>query len=771
MRTSGWVLPSAVIAFGIVAITAGPAAAQQRHDRGADDREIRIGNTMPYTGPAAAYGAIGKTIAAYFEKVNAEGGVNGRKLRFISYDDSYNPQKTVDLVRKLVEEDRVLFTFATLGTAMNAAIRQYMNANKVPQLFVASGATMWDNPKEFPWTMGWQPSYQTEGRIYAHYLLDNHASSKIGILYQNDDYGKDYVKGLKDGLAGKMAIVAEVPYETTETNLNAQIARLKASGADVLFDVTTPKFATLAIRRVAELGWKPLHILNNVSISVGSVLKPAGLENATGILSAYYLKDPSDPRWRTDPRFQEWLGFMNRYLPDGDKTSTFTVYGYSIAQTLVEVIQRCGDDLTRENIMKQAASLKAVQLGMLIPDIAINTSAADFAPIEQMILERFNGERWEPFGPVLSGIDPGAVSEGFKAIFRYGGGATRQTSGQVNANTVAMMTGTYGGTYVQIGADLATVLDDGDNLRLLPVVGRGSVQAVADILFLRGIDAGIVRTDTLDYLEKKGYADNVRKQLAYITKLYNEEMHVVAPKSVRSLADLDGRTVAVDLANGGTFVTAISVFERLGLKPNFIYVEQRVALEMLRKGEIDAVIAVEGKPLQSLAQIDGANLHFVPIDYSRPLTDAYLPAQFTSEDYPNLIERGDRVDTIAAAAVLAAYNWTPSTERYRRLGRLVDAFFSKIKQLQQPPFHPKWRELTLQATLPGWVRFRPAQEWLDRNAPPAATAAAPSDPREQFQQFLTERRAGVPGGDLSVAQRDALFREFLEWRNVRRTAR
>jgi TRAP transporter TAXI family solute receptor len=337
------------------------------------------------------------------------------------------------------------------------------------------------------------------------------------------------------------------------------------------------------------------------------------------------------------------------------------------------------------------------------------------------------------------------------------------------------MTGSFGGTYVEIGADLASVLDDGRNFRLLPVVGRGSVQAVADILFLKGVDVGIVRTDTLDYLEKKGYSSNIKKQFAYITKLYNEEMHVVAPKTIRSIKDLDGKTVAVDLPDGGTFVTAISVFEQLGVKPHFLYIEPRVALEMLRKGSIDAVIAVEGKPVDAVAQIADPTLHLIPINYDETLQANYLPAQLTSDDYPNLIAKGEQVDTIAATSVLAAYNWSPSTDRYRRLSLLVEALFSKIKQLQRTPFHPKWKEVTLHATLPGWTRFKPAQEWIDRNAAPVADAASVTtsdnagrfaamdrtdELRSAFYEFLSQReRTGVKRPD----NLDGLFRDFLQW--------
>jgi branched-chain amino acid transport system substrate-binding protein len=396
-----WMTVAAALAIAAVAVS--PAVAQKKYDPGANDSEIKIGNIMPYSGPASAYGEIGKTQAAYFRKVNAEGGVNGRKINFISYDDGYSPPKTVEQARRLVESDEVLLIFQSLGTAHNTAIQRYMNAKKVPQLFVATGATKWNDPQHFPWTMSWQPSYQSEARIYAEYLLKNHAQGKIGVLFQNDDYGKDYLKGLKDGLNGKMRIVAEVPYETSDPTVDSQVINLKASGADIVFNVATPKFAAQAIKKIAELGWHPLHLLNNVSNSVGSVLKPAGFDNAKGVLTTAYLKDPTDPTWKDDPAYKKWSAFMDKYYPDGDKTSTFTVYGYLVAQTLVAVLKQSGDNLTRENVMKQAASLKNLELDMLLPGSRINTGPNDFAPIKQMQMERFNGERWELFGPLMSG--------------------------------------------------------------------------------------------------------------------------------------------------------------------------------------------------------------------------------------------------------------------------------------------------------------------------------------------------------------------------------
>jgi branched-chain amino acid transport system substrate-binding protein len=387
------------------AVAAAPAFAAKKYGPGASDAEIKIGNTNPYSGPASAYGLIGKSIDAYFKKVNAEGGVNGRKINFISYDDAYSPPKTVEQVRKLVESDEVLLLFQSLGTPSNTAIQKYMNGKKVPQLFVATGATKWGDPKSYPWTMGWQPNYQSEGRIYAKYILENLPNGKIGILYQNDDYGKDYVKGLKDGLGdkAKAMVIAEQPYEVADPTVDSQVINLKASGADIFFNVTTPKFAAQAIRKAGEIGWKNTHFLNNVSQSVGSVLKPAGFEHAKGVLSSYYLKDATDPQWKDDQGYKDWVAFMDKYFPDGDKTSSFTVYGYTVAQTLVQVLKQCGDELTRESVMKQAASLKNLELPMLLPGIRISTGPNDFFPIEQMHMQRFNGERWENFGPIMEG--------------------------------------------------------------------------------------------------------------------------------------------------------------------------------------------------------------------------------------------------------------------------------------------------------------------------------------------------------------------------------
>jgi TRAP transporter TAXI family solute receptor len=351
--------------------------------------------------------------------------------------------------------------------------------------------------------------------------------------------------------------------------------------------------------------------------------------------------------------------------------------------------------------------------------------------------------------------DPAQVSEGLRAIFGYGS-ASAKIKDRLNANTITVITGTIGGTYVQIGADLASVLDDGDRLRILPIVGRGSVQSIADILFLKGVDVGVVRSDTLDYLERKGYASNLKSQFTYITKLYNEEMHVVAPRSVRSLSDLDGKTVSVDLPNGGTFVTAMTVFERLGIHPNYVFIEQRIAYEKLRKGEIDALVAVQGAPSKLITQIKDEKLHFVPIDYAKSLQEDYLPAQLKAEDYPSLLASGERIDTIAVPAVLAAYNWPQKTERYRKVALFVEAFFSKFKEFQQPPFHPKWREIAPQAPLKGWTRFPAAQALLDGGV-------ATTDLRERFDRFVAEGGAKAAGASAKTSD-DALFDEFVKWR-------
>jgi branched-chain amino acid transport system substrate-binding protein len=396
-----------VLSLSVATVISSQSFAQKKYDPGANDSEIKIGNIMPYSGPLSAYSSIAKAEAAYVNKVNAEGGVNGRKINFISVDDGYSPPKTVEQARKLVESDEVLFIFQSLGTPTSLSIEKYLNDRKVPQLFVASGATRFGDPKSFPWTMGWNPTYQSEGRIFAQFLLQNYPNAKIGVLYQNDDSGKDYLKGFKDGLNGRGQIVAEVPYEVSEPTVDSQIVTIKNHGADVLFIEAAPKFAAQAIRRVAELNWKPVEVLASVSNSVGAVLKPAGLENAKGILSAGYLKDPTDPRWKDDLAVKTWEAFMGKYYPDGDRTSAFPVYGYVVSQAMVQVLKQCGDDLTRENVMRQAANLRDLELDMLLPGIKINTSPTDYYPIEQMQMTRFNGEYTELFGPMMSGVASG----------------------------------------------------------------------------------------------------------------------------------------------------------------------------------------------------------------------------------------------------------------------------------------------------------------------------------------------------------------------------
>src|SRR5882724_9832585 len=380
---------SAVIAF---AAMSGSAFAQKKYDTGATDAEIKIGNIMPYSGPASAYGVIGKTEEAYFKKINAEGGINGRKINFLTYDDGYSPPKAVEQARKLVESDEVLLLFNPLGTPSNSAIQKYLNVKKVPQLFVATGATKWNDPKDFPWTMGWQPSYQSEARIYAKYLMKEKPDARIAILYQNDDFGKDYLKGLKDGLGPKASmLIAEESYETSEPTIDNHIVKLKATGADVFINITTPKFAAQAIKKIAEIEWKVMHIVSNVSASVGSVIKPAGFENAQGILSAAYAKDGADPQWDSDPGMKKFLGFLEKYYPEANRLDGAVVYGYGAAQTMVKVLELCGDDLTRENVMKQAANLKDFAPDTLLPGVKINTGAADFAPIKQLQMMRFKG--------------------------------------------------------------------------------------------------------------------------------------------------------------------------------------------------------------------------------------------------------------------------------------------------------------------------------------------------------------------------------------------
>jgi len=389
-----------------VAALAAPGMAAAQTVVGVTATEIKIGNTNPYSGPASAYGTIGKAIGAYFKKVNDEGGINGRKINYISYDDQYTPPKTVEMVRKLVEQDQVALLFQTLGTPPNSAIHKYMNEKKVPHLFVATGATKWNDPKNFPWTMGYQPNYQTEGRIYAAYILKNVPDAKVGILYQNDDYGKDYLKGFEDGLgdAAKKLIVMKQSYEVTDPTIDSQIVNLKNSGANVFFNITIPKFAVQAIKKSSDIGWKPLHFLNNVSSSLGTVLKPAGLDASKGLITALYMKEITDPQWKNDKGFQDWVTWMKKYYPEGALDDQSNAFGYNVAILMVQVLKQCGSDLSRENIMKQAANVKNFELPLLLPGIKVNTSPTDYAPIEQEQLAKFDGERWAIFGEMVEAV-------------------------------------------------------------------------------------------------------------------------------------------------------------------------------------------------------------------------------------------------------------------------------------------------------------------------------------------------------------------------------
>ncbi|MEY9363413.1 branched-chain amino acid transport system substrate-binding protein [Bradyrhizobium yuanmingense] len=390
-------------ALALCTAMSGEALAQKKYDSGASDTEIKIGNIMPYSGPASGYAAIGRTEEAYFNKINAEGGINGRKIRFISYDDGYSPPKTVEQARKLVESDNVLLIFGSLGTSTNSAIRKYMNEKKVPQLFVASGASKWNDPKQYPWTMGWQPSYVSEARIYAKYIMKEKPNGKIGVLYQNDDFGKDYLNGLKEGLGAKASmIVREEAYDTSEPAIDERVVKLKAAGADIFISLTNQKFAAQGIKKAAEINWHPMHIISNVSASVSGVLEPAGIEVSQGILSATYTKDGSDPQWNADEGMKKFYSFLTQYEPKASKLDAGVVYGYAAAQTIVKVLQMCGDDLTRENVMKQAASLKDFAPDTLLPGIKINTAPDDFAPIEQLQMMRFKGRKWELFGDIIS---------------------------------------------------------------------------------------------------------------------------------------------------------------------------------------------------------------------------------------------------------------------------------------------------------------------------------------------------------------------------------
>jgi branched-chain amino acid transport system substrate-binding protein len=392
-----------------IALSASSASAQKTYDTGATDTEIKIGQTVPFSGPASAYATIGKAQAAYIQMINDQGGVNGRKINLIQYDDSYSPPKTVEQVRKLVESDEVLLTFQLIGTPPNAAVQKYLNVKKVPQLLAGTGAARFTDPKNFPWTMGFNPNYQSEGRIYAQYVLKNYPNAKIGILYQNDDLGRDYLTGMKDGLGdkAKTMVVAEASYELTDPTVDSQILKLKSADADLVFDASTPKFAAQAIKKIADLGWKPVHILDINATSVGAVMKPAGLENSKGVISVNYQKDPLDPTWKDDAGMKKFFAFMAKYYPDGDKDSSFNTYGYSTTQLLIQVLKQCGDNLTRDNVMKQAANLKGVQLDLTLPGIVATTSPTDYRVNKQLQMMKFDGERWEGFGPVIEDISAG----------------------------------------------------------------------------------------------------------------------------------------------------------------------------------------------------------------------------------------------------------------------------------------------------------------------------------------------------------------------------
>jgi branched-chain amino acid transport system substrate-binding protein len=378
------------------------AFAQKKYDDGVTDTEIKIGNTNPYSGPASSYAAIARTIDAYFKAVNEAGGIGGRKIKFISLDDGYSPPKTVEVVRQLVEQDKIFALFQPLGTPCNTAIHKYMNQRKVPQLFVATGASKWGDPKNFPWTMGFQPDYHTEAVIYAKHILANVKDAKIAVLHQNDDYGRDYLGGFKEGL-GKEAgrIVRTVTYEATDPTVDSQIIQLKDSGANVFFNVSAPKAAAQGIRKAAEIDWKPVHYLNNVSASVAAVMKPAGFDNAQGIITAAYIMDATDKAWDNNEEMKAWRAWMDKNMPSANKADANHIYGYAVAALMTETLKRCGNEMTRANLMKQAASFQKYRLPLLLPGITVSTSATDFYPIQAVQLQRFKGETWELFGEVM----------------------------------------------------------------------------------------------------------------------------------------------------------------------------------------------------------------------------------------------------------------------------------------------------------------------------------------------------------------------------------
>ena len=481
------------------------------------------------------------------------------------------------------------------------------------------------------------------------------------------------------------------------------------------------------------------------------------------MLSAAYRLEGEDAAAAGDAAFREWSAFMQRYVPSVSKTNGQAVLGYPVGKLMVEVLKNCGDDLSRENIMKQARSLKGLQLPMMVPGILINTSASDHAPIEQMRMMRFTNGQWQHFGPVRSGIDPGAVSDSFKTIFKYGTATKRDLANQLNANTVSLMTGSFGCTYAQVGADLASVLDNGTSLRILPVMGRGSVQAVSDILLLRGVDAGIVRKDTLSYLDRKDFAKDIRNQFVYVAKMFNEEMHVLAPKTIGSMKDLDGKTVVVDLPDSSTFVTAINVFERLGIRPHLIYQEPRLAVDMLRKGEIDAIVAIEGKPLQWLNQVNDRNLHLVPVDYAKPLHEEYLPSKLSSADYPNLVPEGgcrdDRSRGAAGVVQLGA--------EQRPLPAPGAAGGHDVRQGRAAAAAAVPSEVEGTGAEGDGGRLDPLQGVAGLARPQHASGRGGVG---RIGRCTCARAGRCTGRSAAPQQRDPLYREFLEWRASRAKA-
>jgi branched-chain amino acid transport system substrate-binding protein len=385
-------------------IPAMPAILRAEETPGVTATEIRLGNTMPYSGPASAYGTIGRSISAMWQRANDAGGFAGRKVNFITYDDGYSPPKTVEQVRRLIEEDKVAALFATLGTPTNSAIVRYVNQKKVPHLFLATGASKWGDYQEHPWTIGWQPSYITESQVYAKYILKQKPDAKIAILYQNDDFGKDYLHGVKDVLKDRYdQTVVTASYETTDATVDSQLVGLQAAGANVLLTVASPKFAAQSIRKVAEMNWKALHLLTNVSVSVGAVMIPAGPENGIGIISSNYMKDPTDKRWDNDPGMQEWRAFMAKYYPDGDVKDIGNITGFGLTHTMSIVLKNCSGDFSRENLLKQATNLHDVENPILLPGIKINTSPTNYRPIRQLQLMRWTGKTWDLFGDVIEG--------------------------------------------------------------------------------------------------------------------------------------------------------------------------------------------------------------------------------------------------------------------------------------------------------------------------------------------------------------------------------